>query len=76
MSSRRRTSRRRHRGFGGRSVEHDVSIVTGHQIMNAFPADSYEVVPVYISRDGRWFTGDALADSTASKTTIFCAATA
>lgn len=47
--------------FGGRSVEHDVSIVTGHQIMNAFPVDRYEIVPVYISRDGRWFTGEALA---------------
>ncbi|MCY3799641.1 MAG: D-alanine--D-alanine ligase [Chloroflexi bacterium] len=47
--------------FGGRSVEHDVSIVTGHQIMNAFPVEQYEIVPVYISRDGRWFTGDALA---------------
>ena len=48
--------------FGGRSVEHDVSIVTGHQIMNAFPNDSYRVVPVYIARDGRWFTGEPLAD--------------
>lgn len=47
--------------FGGRSVEHDVSIVTGHQVMNAFPAERFEVVPIYISRDGRWFTGDALA---------------
>ena len=59
MSSRRRT--RVAVIFGGRSVEHDVSIVTGHQIMNAFPAERYEVVPVYISRDGRWFTGEALA---------------
>lgn len=48
--------------FGGRSVEHDVSIVTGHQIMAAFPKDLYEVVPVYISRDGAWFTGDPLLD--------------
>ena len=48
--------------FGGRSVEHDVSIVTGHQIMGAFPEDLYEVVPVYISRDGAWFTGDPLLD--------------
>ncbi len=48
--------------FGGRSVEHDVSIVTGHQIMKAFPADSCEVAPVYIARDGRWFTGEPLAD--------------
>ena len=46
--------------FGGRSVEHDVSIVTGHQIMQAFPAASYEVLPVFIARDGRWFTGEPL----------------
>ena len=48
--------------FGGRSVEHDVSIVTGHQVMNAFPADAYRVVPVYIARDGRWYTGEPLTD--------------
>ncbi len=48
--------------FGGRSVEHDVSIVTGNQIMQAFDPERYEVLPVYISRDGRWFTGDALRD--------------
>jgi D-alanine-D-alanine ligase len=46
--------------FGGRSVEHDVSIVTGHQIMNAFDTQHYEVVPIYISRDGKWFTGEPL----------------
>ncbi len=46
--------------FGGRSVEHDVSIVTGQQIMAAFPADRYEIAPVYITRDGRWFTGAPL----------------
>lgn len=48
--------------FGGRSVEHDVSIVTAQQIMNAFDEDRYEVVPVYISRDGKWYTGDPLRD--------------
>ena len=46
--------------FGGRSVEHDVSIVTGHQIMRAFDPEEYEVVPVYIDRDGKWFTGEPL----------------
>lgn len=59
MSSRRRTTVAVL--FGGRSVEHDVSIVTGHQIMNAFPIERYEIVPVYISRDGRWFTGESLS---------------
>ena len=48
--------------FGGRSVEHDVSIVTGHQIMKAFPAESCQIVPVYIARDGRWFTGEPLTN--------------
>lgn len=48
--------------FGGRSVEHDVSIVTGHQIMRAFDPSRYEVVPLYIDREGRWFTGDPLRD--------------
>ena len=47
--------------FGGRSVEHDVSIVTGCQVMQAFPTARYDIVPVYISRDGKWRTGDRLA---------------
>ncbi len=46
--------------FGGRSVEHDVSIVTGHQVMRAFDPVRYDVVAVYITRDGRWFTGEPL----------------
>lgn len=46
--------------FGGKSVEHDVSIVTGHQVMDAFPKDKYEVVPIYITRDGKWYTGEPL----------------
>ncbi|GAB4508707.1 MAG: D-alanine--D-alanine ligase family protein [Anaerolineae bacterium] len=48
--------------FGGRSVEHDVSVVTGHQIIRAFDSERYEVVPVYITPDGRWFTGDPLLE--------------
>ena len=48
--------------FGGRSVEHEVSVVTGHQIMDAFDPERYEVVPIYIDREGMWFTGDPLLD--------------
>ena len=48
--------------FGGRSVEHDVSIVTGQQVMRAFDGERFEVTPIYIDRDGKWFTGDALRD--------------
>lgn len=48
--------------FGGRSVEHDVSVVTGNQVMRAFDTSRYEVIPVYITRDGRWYTGEPLRD--------------
>ena len=48
--------------FGGRSVEHDVSIVTAHQIMRAFDAQRYEIIPIYISRDGRWYSGEPLRE--------------
>ena len=48
--------------FGGRSVEHDVSVITGQQVMQAFDPERYEVVPIYIDREGMWFTGDALLD--------------
>jgi D-alanine-D-alanine ligase len=43
--------------FGGKSVEHEVSVISAIQAINALDKDKYEVVPVYISRDGRFFTG-------------------
>lgn len=47
--------------FGGRSVEHDVSIVTAHQVMAA--ADGrHDIVPIYVTREGKWLTGAALND--------------
>jgi D-alanine-D-alanine ligase len=52
--------------FGGRSVEHDVSIVTAHQVMDVL-APAHEVVPLYITREGRWLTGPALHDLDAYK---------
>jgi D-alanine-D-alanine ligase len=48
--------------FGSRSVEHDVSVVTAQQVMQALRPEKYEVVPIYITRDGRWLTGAALRD--------------
>ncbi len=46
--------------FGSRSVEHDVSIVTAQQVMQALDPNRYEVAPIYITRDGVWLTGDPL----------------
>jgi D-alanine-D-alanine ligase len=48
--------------FGSRSVEHDVSIVTAQQVMQALRPEKYDVVPIYITRDGHWLTGDGLRD--------------
>ena len=47
--------------FGGRSVEHDVSIITGHQVMDVL-SERHEVVPIYITREGRWLYSAKLND--------------
>jgi D-alanine-D-alanine ligase len=46
--------------FGGRSVEHEVSVITGHQAMAALPTDRYTAVPIYIAKNGQWYTGEVL----------------
>lgn len=48
--------------FGGRSVEHEISVISALQAINAFDKNKYEVVPVYISKEGRWYTGESLLD--------------
>ena len=48
--------------FGGRSPEHDVSVVTGLQVLQAIDQTRYNAFPVYITTDGRWMTGDALRE--------------
>jgi len=47
--------------FGGRSPEHDVSIVTGLQALEAIDSTRYDAFPVYISPQGEWLYGEALA---------------
>ncbi len=48
--------------FGGRSVEHEISVISALQAINAFDSDKYEVIPIYISKQGRWYTGPNLLD--------------
>lgn len=48
--------------FGGRSCEHDVSIITALQLIKAIDGQKYHVVPVYISQKGQWYTGEKLLD--------------
>jgi D-alanine-D-alanine ligase len=47
--------------FGGRSVEHEVSVVTGHQVMEAL-GSRHDVVPIYVTREGAWFSSPELND--------------
>ena len=47
--------------FGGRSGEHEVSLMSARSVMDALDPEKYEVVPVGITRAGQWLAGDALA---------------
>ena len=48
--------------FGSRSCEHDVSIISALQLMEAAKTAGFTVTPVYISREGLWYTGEALTN--------------
>lgn len=48
--------------FGGRSTEHEISVISANQAMAAIDRDKYNVIPVYITKQGRWYTGEALTD--------------
>ena len=48
--------------FGGRSTEHEISVISASQAMHAINRDKYNVTPIYISKQGKWYTGDALFD--------------
>ncbi|MBR6504660.1 MAG: D-alanine--D-alanine ligase [Clostridia bacterium] len=48
--------------FGGRSVEHEISIITANQAMSSINKDKYEIVPIYISKKGLMYTGEELLD--------------
>ena len=48
--------------FGGRSTEHEISVISASQAMHAIDRDKYDVTPIYISKQGRFYTGDALFD--------------
>ena len=48
--------------FGGRSGEHEISLRSALTVMSAMDSGRYEIVPIGIGRDGRWFLrGDAIA---------------
>ncbi len=44
--------------FGGKSVEHEVSVISAIQAFNAFDREKYDVIPVYITKDNEFYTGE------------------
>ena len=48
--------------FGGESVEHEVSIISAIQAMNKMDQEKYDIIPIYITKDREWYTGDMLKD--------------
>ncbi len=48
--------------FGGKSVEHEVSIITAIQAIENMDKDKYDVIPIYITKDNKMFVGDLIGD--------------
>ena len=48
--------------FGGESVEHEVSVIPGHQAMAALDPEKYNVIPVYVAKNRKLYVSDLLND--------------
>lgn len=48
--------------FGGSSPEHEVSVLTAMQIFAAMDESDFELVPLYVTKSGKWLSGDSLKD--------------
>lgn len=46
--------------IGGKSVEHEVSVITGLQVFENIDKDVYEPRIIYIQKDGKWLVGESL----------------
>ena len=46
--------------FGGQSVEHEIAVITYSQALTSIDKEKYEVVPIYISKQGLLYTGEDL----------------
>lgn len=53
--------------FGGVAPEHEVSVISSLQAAHELDRSRYKPIPIYIAKDGTWYTGDALLDPEAFK---------
>lgn len=49
--------------YGGKSAEHDVSLMSAFSIIKEVYYDYYNVIPVYITRSGKWIKGEAITEA-------------
>ena len=57
--------------FGGRSVEHEVSVITGMQIIENMDKTKYNPIPIYITKSGKFLSGESLKNFKAYKNQDF-----
>ncbi|GAA0307486.1 D-alanine-D-alanine ligase [Gracilibacillus halotolerans] len=48
--------------FGGVSVEHEVSVISALQAIHAMDTMKYEIIPIYISKNREWYSGEKLLE--------------
>ncbi len=50
--------------FGGMSTENEVSIVSGKSVLNNLDKKKYDIYPIYISKEGKWYKYDEMIEIT------------
>ena len=58
--------------FGGKSVEHEISVISALQAAEQLDREKYEVIPIYITKQGKMYTGEQLGRIDAYKTSMPC----
>jgi len=48
--------------FGGKATEHEVSVISGIQAIRNMDETLYEIIPIYITKEGRYYTGKEILD--------------
>lgn len=48
--------------FGGKSVEHEVSIISGLQAINNMDTEKYDIIPIYLSKENKMYVGDMVKE--------------
>ena len=48
--------------FGGKSVEHEVSIISGIQAINNMDTEKYDIIPIYLSKENKMYIGELVKE--------------